>query len=95
MTENDNEKKTIKELEKKIAQKELQIQTLMKQCVKFSDQVKTLIKKGQEQLSFIQTLYKKIVPSQLPQIKGIQMSLKFKAGKLFTSDYYDFLKLIK
>lgn len=79
----------LRKVKKKLAEKELEIETYKSELGRLNQEVTKLLMGLDKDLSSIRDVFKYIVPSRFPHIKGFQFSSKYVSGMRFNGDYID------
>ncbi len=82
-------KKKIEELEHQLSAKNIEISQYRRELMEAQAQVQRMILGQEEQVKLLESIQKKLVPTEIPHIPGFEISSKFFAGSLSGGDYFD------
>lgn len=84
-----NLKNKIIELESQLSDKQDEILKYQKELIKFSHNLDLVLSSAQKDTELLKSLQKRLVPTELPQIPGFEVSRKFVYGSKVGGDYFD------
>ena len=82
-------KKTIAKLETELKQKNAEVMTYRQELTKISQQLDVLMSRVADDMSLLSQVQKTLVPTEMPNIPGFEISRKFVYGSKFGGDYFD------
>ena len=85
----DELKEKIAELENELRSKNREVEIYQKELIKFSNNLDMILSSSQQDVKSLNQLHKSIVPTELPQFAGFEISRKFTYGTKQGGDYFD------
>ena len=82
-------KEKIAELESELRLKNREVEIYQKELIKFSNNLDMILSSSQQDVKSLNQLHKSIVPTDLPQFAGFEISRKFTYGTKQGGDYFD------
>lgn len=82
-------KEKIAELENELRYKNREVEIYQKELIKFSNNLDMILNASQQDVKTLNHLHKTIVPTELPQFAGFEISRKFTYGTKHGGDYFD------
>jgi phosphoserine phosphatase RsbU/P len=82
-------KERILELENELRYKNREVEIYQKELIKFSNNLDMILNASQQDVKALNDLHKTIVPTELPQFAGFEISRKFTYGTKHGGDYFD------
>lgn len=82
-------KKEIQLLQKNLDEKSAESAIYKEQLIQFSAQLDQIISQEHQQVQVLNSMQKKLTPTELPQFPGFHISKKFVFGSRFGGDYFD------
>lgn len=79
----------LRKVKKELVEKEAEIETYKSELGRLNQEVTKLLMGLDKDLASIRDVFKYIVPSRFPHIKGFQFSSKYVSGMRFNGDYID------
>ncbi len=79
----------IQELESELRSKNREIETYQKELIKFSNNLDMILNSTEQDVNTLNGLHKSIVPTELAQFPGFEISRKFTYGTKQGGDYFD------
>lgn len=89
MTEIEQLRERIRELEAEVAERENDIATFRKELASANRKLEHLIAELNQELRIVHAMQKHIVPTEIPNIQGFEFSTKFVPSHHRGGDYYD------
>lgn len=82
-------KEKIIELENELRYKNREVEIYQKELIKFSNNLDMILNASQQDVKTLNNLHKAIVPTEIPQFPGFEISRKFTYGTKQGGDYFD------
>lgn len=82
-------KRKIADLENELRSKEREVSIYQKELLKFSQNLDMVLSSSEQDIKTLNKFHQSIVPTELPQFPGFEMSRKFTYGTKQGGDYFD------